>query len=47
MKKLPGQHIYLFTDDSMDFYAKLGFERQPVGMGRVQGDWLQNETHDA
>lgn len=41
---LKGQHIYLFTDDAMDFYAKLGYERQGVGMGKVSGEWLQNES---
>lgn len=44
MSRLQGQHIYLFTDDSEGFYKTLGFERQPYGMGRVQGEWLQNET---
>ncbi|MCA9912143.1 MAG: GNAT family N-acetyltransferase, partial [Anaerolineae bacterium] len=34
MSKLEGQHIYLFTDDAMDFYATLGFEHPPTGMGR-------------
>jgi predicted GNAT family acetyltransferase len=39
---LPGQHVYLFTDDSMEFYRKLGFSEQGVGMGRVVGQWLVN-----
>lgn len=24
-EELPGQHVYLFTDNSVDFYKKLGF----------------------
>jgi predicted GNAT family acetyltransferase len=42
MEKLPGQHVYLFTDDSMDFYRKLGFTEQGVGMSRIVGQWLVN-----
>jgi ribosomal protein S18 acetylase RimI-like enzyme len=38
----PGQHIYLFTDDAVDFYRKLGFEERPIGMEIVSGTWLQN-----
>jgi predicted GNAT family acetyltransferase len=41
---LPGQHIYLFTDDAEDFYEKIGFQRQGIGMYRMSGEWLQNET---
>ena len=44
MEKLQGQHIYLFTDDQVDFYRSLGFEKQDHGMGTVVGDWLQNKT---
>lgn len=44
MQKLEGQHVYLFTDDVVDFYEKLGFQAQHTGMGRVVGNWLQNET---
>lgn len=44
MKRLlaavPGQHVYLFTDDMEPFYASLGFEAQPTGMSRVVGSWL-------
>jgi predicted GNAT family acetyltransferase len=43
MEKLEGQHVYLFTDDAQDFYTKLGFQAQGTGLGRVIGDWLQNE----
>ncbi|MDJ0755930.1 MAG: GNAT family N-acetyltransferase [Ardenticatenaceae bacterium] len=43
MAQLQGQHVYLFTDDMMAFYKTLGFEEQPVGMGRVVGEWLLKE----
>ena len=42
--QLQGQHVYLFTDDMMAFYDKLGFKPDGVGMSIVVGDWLQNET---
>ena len=41
MEKLEGQHVYLFTDDAMDFYKKLGFKEQDIGLGLVVGEWLQ------
>jgi predicted GNAT family acetyltransferase len=41
-ERLPGQHVYLFTDDSMEFYRKLGFSEQGVGMSRLVGQWLVN-----
>jgi predicted GNAT family acetyltransferase len=44
MADAPGQHIYLFTDDAVDFYKKLGFKMQEIGMGRVEGQWLENES---
>ena len=37
---LPGQHIYLFTDDAEKFYHSLGYRRQGVGMSMVVGQWL-------
>ena len=37
---VPGQHVYLQTDDAQDFYGKCGFESQDFGMGRVVGSWL-------
>jgi GNAT superfamily N-acetyltransferase len=40
LAKVPGQHVYLFTDDMQAFYGSLGFELQPDGMGRVVGTWL-------
>ena len=44
LEKLPGQHVYLFTDDVMAFYEKIGFERQGVGMYTIVGAYLQNDT---
>lgn len=39
---VPGQHIYLQTDDAQLFYEKLGFAVQPDGMFRISGQWLNN-----
>jgi len=39
-ERLPGQHLYLFTDSAESFYRKLGYRRQGVGLGRVSGQWL-------
>ena len=36
----PGQHVYLFTDDSQAFYERCGFKPQDTGMGMVVGRWL-------
>ncbi len=41
---LAGQHLYLFTDDAEAFYKACGFVPRGVGMERVVGNWLQNET---
>ena len=41
MANLEGQHVYLFTDDAQDFYQKLGFQEQGIGLGCVVGNWLQ------
>jgi predicted GNAT family acetyltransferase len=43
MTKLQGQHVYLFTDDAIEFYKKLGFKEQGIGLGRVVGEWLQTQ----
>ncbi len=40
LDKLKGQHVYLFTDDVTEFYKKLGFTEQHIGMGKVVGRWL-------
>ena len=46
MRKCPGQHIYLQTDDAIQFYRDLGFNDQPLGMSLVIGDYLQNDTRN-
>ena len=43
LSRLKGQHVYLFTDELPELYAKLGFVEQPIGMGQVIGTWLVNE----
>jgi ribosomal protein S18 acetylase RimI-like enzyme len=43
LNRLKGQHVYLFTDDALEFYRKIGFTEQPSGMGQVIGRWLVNE----
>jgi predicted GNAT family acetyltransferase len=44
LSRLKGQHVYLFTDNVPELYAKLGFVEQPIGMGQVIGTWLVDET---
>jgi predicted GNAT family acetyltransferase len=44
MDQLSGQHVYLFTEDAVGFYEKLGFKEQDIGLGRVVGEWLQPKT---
>ena len=45
MEKLPGQHVYLFTDkETVPFYHQLGFKEQEIGLGRVMGKWLHSDT---
>ena len=44
LSQLQGQHVYLFTDDTTAFYETLGFEVQPVGMGKVIGKWLKGKA---
>ena len=41
LERLTGQHVYLFTDDAVEFYQQLGFREQPQGLGLVVGRWLQ------
>lgn len=43
---VPGQHIYLQTDDAAEFYAKLGFTEQPRSMSIISGRYLRNSTRD-
>ena len=44
LEKLPGQHVYTFTDDVVSFYKKLGFTERPTGLEKVVGRWLVNDT---
>ena len=44
---VPGQHIYLQTDDAVGLYEKLGFAEQPKGMSRISGEWLINDSRDS
>ncbi len=39
---LSGQHVYLFTDDTPEFYRKLGFVERGIGMEYLVGRWLQS-----
>ena len=41
---VPGQHIYLQSDDAVDFYMKLGFYKQPEGLAIISGKYLENAT---
>jgi ribosomal protein S18 acetylase RimI-like enzyme len=40
LDRLPGQHVYLFTDDAPEFYRRLGFTERGIGMEMVVGEWL-------
>jgi len=42
LTQLQGQHVCLFTDNAVDFYKKLGFVEEPVGLSQVIGTWLVN-----
>lgn len=44
--QVPGQHIYLQTDDAVAFYKALGFREQPTGMSMIAGDYLRNGSRD-
>ncbi len=41
---VPGQHIYLQTDDVVEFYEKMGFVEQPKGMMFIVGEYLNNDS---
>ena len=38
---VPGQHVYLQTDDAVEFWESLGFRPQPHGMSVVVGPYLR------
>ena len=42
LERLPGQHVYLFTDDMPDFYRRIGFTERGTGFEKVVGEWLVN-----
>lgn len=43
LHRLPGQHVYLWTDTAPEFYTRLGFRPvDAVGMAKVVGRWLDN-----
>ena len=39
-ESIPGQHVFLQTDDMTDFYVSNGFDFQPFCMSRIVGTWL-------
>lgn len=44
-EQLTGQHVHLFTDqETIPFYSQLGMKTQGVGLSKVVGEWLVNET---
>jgi hypothetical protein len=44
LDQLPGQHVFLWTDDAADFYKRIGMhECNCVGFEVVVGEWLVNE----
>jgi len=43
LEQVPGQHVYLFTDEAVEFYESLGFKAHSVGMGQVVGTWLRGK----
>ncbi len=47
LEKLPGQHVYLFTDEAAEVYEHVGFVKRGIGLEKVPGTWLQNESLQA
>jgi len=45
LENLPGQHVYLWTDDQQAFYEAIGMDKdeENTGYSRVVGEWLQNK----
>ena len=44
LERLPGQHVFLWTDDAEGFYKRIGFEEcHCIGLQTVVGQWLVNE----
>jgi GNAT superfamily N-acetyltransferase len=46
LEAVPGQHVYLQSDDAVGFYRKLGFVERPKGLQLIVGEYLRNETWD-
>ncbi len=44
LAELQGQHVCLFTDDTIDFYKKLGFTQKETCLELVVGKWLRNQV---
>ncbi|BAZ67362.1 MAG: GNAT family N-acetyltransferase [Pelatocladus maniniholoensis HA4357-MV3] len=44
LTELQGQHVCLFTDDTIDFYKKLGFTQKETCLELVVGNWLNNQV---
>ena len=47
LEQLRGQHVYLETDDAQEYYARLGFAPQGVGMSLIVGEYLVNASRVA
>lgn len=47
MDAVPGQHVYLQTEDAVGFYEKLGFRAQPQGLSMISGEYLENGTRNS
>ena len=43
-KRLPGQHVALFTEDAAGFYVVHGYAEERVGLSKVIGKWLENDA---
>ena len=45
LNNLPGQHVYLWTDDQQAFYEAIGMDKdiENTGYFKVVGQWLKNE----
>lgn len=44
VRSVPGQHVGLQTDAAEQFYASLGFHRQPQFLCLIAGGWLDNAS---
>jgi ribosomal protein S18 acetylase RimI-like enzyme len=44
LERLPGQHVFLWTDDAEEFYKRIGFQTShSTGLQTVVGEWLVNQ----